>query len=52
MGLTLAGGFEYSLGGNTSLLVEVIFDNGFIDVINHKDVAKLNVLNLRVGILF
>lgn len=50
--LTLAGGFEYSLGGNTALVVAVIFDNGFADVIKHKDLAKLNVLNLRLGILF
>ena len=50
--LTLAGGLEYSLGGNTALVLAVIFDNGFADVIKHKDLAKLNVLNLRLGILF
>jgi len=55
----IGGGFEYNLGGSTSLVVELVFNNGFSDVTNtvqHKasntDKIILNHLDLRIGIIF
>ena len=47
------GGIEYSLGGNTSLLAGLFFNNGFTDVLSadrHK--AGLNYVNIRFGVMF
>ena len=62
LGLLIGLGFEYSLGGNTSLVVSTTFNNGFLDTskLTHKDVNN-NVVNdkvisnyvaLNVGVLF
>lgn len=58
----LGGGFEYNLGGSTSLVVEVVFNNGISDLTNTRrykdnklektDKIILNHLDLRVGIIF
>jgi hypothetical protein len=58
----LGGGFEYNLGGSTSLVVEIVFNNGFSDLTrtrryyNNKlqdtDKIILNHLDLRIGIIF
>ena len=57
----IGGGFEYNLGGSTSLVVELVFNNGFSDLTNtrrYKDKLEetdkiiLNHLDLRVGIIF
>jgi len=57
----LGGGFEYNMGGSTSLVVEVVFNNGFSDVtttrmysgsLKETDKVILNHLDLRVGIIF
>lgn len=63
MGYHISGGFEYSLGGSTKLLVEVVFTNGlsnFSKVETRKTAADelrndkviVNNLALRLGILF
>jgi hypothetical protein len=47
------GGMEYSLGGNTSLLAGIFFNNGFTDILSadrHK--AMLNYVNIRLGVMF
>ena len=47
------GGLEYSLGGNTALIGGIIFNNGFIDVLNSKNIKEtLSFLSLRLGIMF
>lgn len=52
LGLTVSGGIEYSLGGNSSLLVQGIFKNGFVNVTKDQDNVRLNYLALRVGFIF
>ncbi len=54
LGLYISGGVEYSLSGNTSLLVAPFFKNGFTNVINDGDKEKtaINNIGLRLGILF
>ena len=47
------GGMEYSLGGNTSFLAGLFFNNGFTDILSadrHK--AGLNYVNIRLGVMF
>jgi len=47
------GGLEYNIGGQTSLVAGIIFNNGFIDVLSNNDhKAVSNFLTLRVGVLF
>lgn len=57
LSLTLGGGIEYSLGGASSLLLGLQYNNGFTNVYNDKDNDdddKLSFRNitLRVGFLF
>jgi hypothetical protein len=53
MSYFFGGGVEYNIGGNTSLLAGVFFNNGFIDVLtNTRHRAVTNYLNFRLGILF
>jgi hypothetical protein len=62
MGYHISGGIEYSLGGNTKLLVEAIFTNGLTNFskVETKDKTGTlknnkviqNSIGLRVGILF
>jgi hypothetical protein len=47
------GGVEYNLGGQTSLVAGIFFNNGFADVLSasqHK--ASLNFLTFRIGMMF
>ncbi len=47
------GGLEYSLGGNTALMGGIIFNNGFIDVLDSKNIKEtLSFLSVRLGIMF
>jgi hypothetical protein len=53
MSYFFGGGVEYHIGGQTSLLAGIFFNNGFFDVLsndNHK--AVMNYLTFRVGVLF
>ncbi len=67
MAFSVGGGFEYSLGGNTKLLVDVIYKNGLSDVTKTKtyhfndagtggdildEKVILNSLEVKLGILF
>jgi hypothetical protein len=47
------GGIEYNIGGHTSLMAGVFFNNGFADILsNNHQKAALNFLSLRIGMLF
>ena len=53
MSYFFGGGVEYNIGGQTSLLAGIFFNNGFVDVLsnnNHK--AVQNFLTLKLGVLF
>ena len=53
MSYFFGGGVEYNIGGQTSLLAGVFFNNGFVDVLsNNKHKAVLNYLTFRIGVLF
>ncbi len=53
MSYYFGAGIEYNIGGQTSLLAGLMFNNGFIDVLsNNKHKAVLNYLTIRVGVLF
>jgi hypothetical protein len=47
------GGIEYNIGGHTSLMAGIFFNNGFTDILSNKhQKAALNFLSLRIGMLF
>lgn len=51
--LIVGAGAEYNLSGNTSLMLGITFNNGFLDMIDGTDVkANSNYLGLMVGVLF
>jgi len=58
--LIIGGGVEFSLGGSTSLMAAILFNNGFIDILNGKNTvdptlnnkANANYLSFEVGIVF
>ncbi|HIA05521.1 MAG TPA: PorT family protein [Flavobacteriales bacterium] len=52
MGLSIGAGFEYSLGGDTKLLVALVYNNGFSDVLKSNDLVTAKSLGLRLGIMF
>jgi len=53
MSYFFGGGLEYNVGGQTSLLAGVFFNNGFVDILSNNDhKAVLNYLTFRVGVLF
>jgi hypothetical protein len=53
MSYFFGGGFEYNVGGQTSLLAGIFFNNGFVDALSNNDhKAVLNYLTFRVGVLF
>jgi hypothetical protein len=53
MAYFFGGGIEYNIGGQTSLLAGLFFNNSFIDVLSNNDHnAVLNYLSFRVGVLF
>ncbi len=52
-GYHFGGGVQYSLGANTSLMLGLIYKNGFTDVTKLKsDKVTSNTLSLRVGVMF
>jgi hypothetical protein len=47
------GGIEYNIGGQTSLIAGVFFNNGFVDVFSSsKHKAVLNYFTIRIGVMF
>ncbi len=50
--LTLGGGIEYSIGGNSSITAAIIYNNGFMKITKDDEKVILNYLKLRLGILF
>lgn len=52
--LKVGGGFEYTFSDKTALLVELSFNNGFINVLKDgdEDRSVLRVVNLTTGIMF
>jgi len=53
MGYFIGGGLEYSLGGTSSLIVGVSYNNGFTDITKREgNKATLSNVALRIGILF
>ncbi len=63
MGYNIGGGIEYSLGGSTKLLVEVLFTNGLTNFTKVETLKRgatatknektiMNSISLKVGILF
>lgn len=53
MSYFFGGGLEFNVGGQTSLLAGLFFNNGFVDVLSNNDhKAVLNYLTVRVGVLF
>ncbi len=59
MAYNIGGGFYYSLGGSTKVMVELVYKNGLTDItkttfynVSKSDKIILNSISLRVGILF
>jgi hypothetical protein len=53
MSYYFGGGVEYNIGGQTSLLAAIFYNNGFVDVLSHgRHKAAANYLSFRIGILF
>ena len=49
----IGAGLEYSLGGNTALILGFIYNNGFIDVTKKEnDKVILSSMALKIGIMF
>jgi hypothetical protein len=47
------GGIEYNIGGQTSLVGGIFFNNGFTDVLSAHDYkAQVNFVNIRLGVMF
>jgi hypothetical protein len=47
------GGIEYNIGGQTSLIAGIFFNNGFTDVLSNSDhKSALNFLTIRIGVMF
>ena len=52
MGLIIGGGFQYSLGGNTALVLALIYNNGFTDILKDEEKVALKSLSLKLGVMF
>ena len=53
LGYHIGGGLEYSLGGNTAIIVGITYTNGFIDITqNPDDKITTSSLAIRLGVLF
>lgn len=58
--LIIGGGVEYSLGGSTSIMASLLFNNGFTNILKGynsvdgslKNKAQANYISLEVGIVF
>lgn len=55
MSYYFGGGIEYSLGGNTAINVGIVYNNGFLDVLDNRDLDSKDVmhnLSIRLGVMF
>lgn len=52
LGYYFGGGVEYSLGKDTSILLGIIYHNGFLDVTTAAPRVYSRILTLRLGVLF
>ncbi len=53
LGLLIGGGIEYSLGGRTSLIGGLSYNNGLTDITDQKDFKVVNsYVALNLGIVF
>jgi hypothetical protein len=53
MSYFFGGGVEYNIGGSTSLVAGIFYNNGFVDVLsNNHHKAVLSYLSFRAGVLF
>lgn len=58
--LIVGAGLQYSLGGNTSLMFEIVFNNGFSDILKGKNSADptikqdaiSNYIEFNLGVIF
>jgi hypothetical protein len=51
--MIIMGGAEYTISGSTVLSTAITFNNGFLDVLDNKDIkANSNYLALTIAILF
>ncbi len=47
------GGLEYSLGGNTAIVLGVTYNNGFLDILTKQNSKQiLNYLTINIGVMF
>jgi hypothetical protein len=53
LSMIISLGAEYNLGGRTSILTALTFNNGFVDVLDDKDLkATSNYFALTLGVFF
>lgn len=53
MSYFFGGGVEYNIGGQTSIIACLLFNNGFVDVLTDDDHKAIqNYLTIRIGVLF
>ena len=52
LGLSIGAGFEYSLGGNTKLIVALIYNNGFSDVFKSDQRVTSKSFGMKLGVMF
>ena len=53
LGYFIGAGVEYSIGGNSAIVIGLTYTNGFIDITtDSNDKVTLRNLGIRIGILF
>lgn len=52
LGYYIGAGAEYSIGGNSAIILGLTYTNGFIDITTDTDRVTLSNFAIRIGILF
>jgi len=52
LGYYIGAGVEYSIGGNSAIILGLTYTNGFIDITTDTDKVTLSNFAIRIGILF
>ena len=52
LGYYIGAGVEYSIGGNSAIVLGLTYTNGFIDITTDTDKVTLSDFAIRIGILF